>query len=251
MKSVTASQYVTLILMVVFLAGCKNVGSTSSGNKTISVTSTISPTSDTSLFLTQYIFPTSIEPTNRYMFYLHGKIIEDQGIPAVSPEYGTYEYEAILEKIAKHGLTVISEQRQENTNGMKYAERVAEQVTELLNAGVPTKNITVVGASKGAAIAIAISNILANQELNFVLIGTCDADTVQLYKQQYVFLYGNVLTIRDAVDELSGSCQELFVLSEEKIARHEELVLNIGSGHGILYKPLDEWIIPAVQWAEQ
>lgn len=134
---------------------------------------------------------------------------------------------------------------------MKYAERVAGQVTDLLEAGVPVKNITVVGASKGAAVTIAISNMLANQELNFVLMGTCDSETVQLYKQQNVFLYGNVLTIRDAVDELSGSCQELFMTSAGRIARHEELVLNIGMGHGILYKPLDEWILPAAEWAEQ
>ena len=185
------------------------------------------------------------------MFYLHGRIIEDQGIPAVSSDYGTYEYEAMLEKLASHGFTIISEQRPKDTDGVKYAGRVSRQVMDLLNAGVPAKNITVIGASKGAAITIAISNILANQELNFVLMGTCDPETVQLHKQRGIFLYGNVLTIRDSVDELSGSCQELFAFSEGKIARHEELVLNIGTGHGILYKPLDEWILPTVQWAEQ
>jgi hypothetical protein len=216
----------------------------------IPVTSTASPTSDSSLFLSQYVFPSSIDPAKRYMFYLHGKIIEDQGIPAVSSEYGTYEYEAIMEKLASHGFTLITEQRQKNTNGMEYAERIAGQATELLNVGVPAKNITIVGASKGAAITIAISNKLANEELNYVLMGTCDSETVQLYKQKNIYLYGNILTIRDAVDGLSGSCQELFTLSAGKIARYEELVLNIGTGHGILYKPLDEWILPAVQWAE-
>src|SRR4030067_991612 len=99
MKFVTASRFFTLILMTVFLAGCRSVAPTSSSNKTISVASTASPTSDSSLFLTQYAFRTSIDPTKRYMFYLHGKVIEDQGIPAVSPEYGKYEYEAILEKL--------------------------------------------------------------------------------------------------------------------------------------------------------
>lgn len=214
------------------------------------MTSTASPTSDSSLFLTQYVFPTSIDPSNRYLFYLHGRIIEDQGIPAVSAEYGTYEYEAILAKLASYGFAIISEQRMKDTDGMKYAERVAGQVTKLLEAGVPTKSITIIGASKGAAITIAISNFLVNKEVNFVLMGTCDPETIQLYKQQNIFLYGNVLTIRDSVDEISGSCQELFNVSEGKIARHEEIVIHIGTGHGILYKPLDEWILPAVQWAE-
>jgi hypothetical protein len=126
MKFVTASRFVILFLLVVFLAGCRNAGSTSSGIRTIAVTPTASPASDSSLFLTQYVFPTSIEPTNRYMFYLHGKIIEDQGIPAVSPEYGTYEYEAILEKLASFGFTVISEQRPKNSDlwtGRRIVER--------------------------------------------------------------------------------------------------------------------------------
>lgn len=242
---------VTLTLIAALLTGCGEDGSTSSGNKTASVTSTASPTSDSSLFLTQYVFPTSVDPAKRYMFYLHGKIIEDQGIPAVSPEYGTYEYEAILAKLASFGFTVISEQRTKDTDGMKYAERVASQVGELLEAGVSARNITVLGASKGASIVIAVSNKLANKELNFVLLGTCNPETVEFSKHRSLFLYGNILTIRDSSDDLSGSCEELFTFSEGKIVRYKEIVLNIGTGHGILYKPLDEWILPTVQWFNQ
>jgi hypothetical protein len=58
------------------------------------------------------------------------------------------------------------------------------------------------------------------------------------------------LSIYDSVDELAGSCQEILALSEGKgLARHNEIVLHVGTGHGILYKPLDEWIVPAVEWA--
>ncbi len=241
----------TLAAILILLTGCQNAAQTPSITKTNSVTLAVSPVSDSSLFLTQYVFPTSIDPTKRYMFYLHGRIIEDQGIPAVSAEYGEYKYEAILEKLAGFGFTVISEQRPKNTDGMRYAERVAGQVTELLSAGVPGENIMVVGASKGAGITIALSNFLANKELNFVLMGTCDPETTQLFMQQNAFLYGNVLAIRDSVDELAGSCQKLFVFSEGKIARHEEIVLHVGTGHGILYNPLDEWMLPVIQWADQ
>ena len=238
----------SLTAILILLTGCQR---TPSITKTNSVIPTASPVSDSSLFLTQYVFPTAIDPTKRYMFYLHGRIIEDQGIPAVSPDYGKYEYESILEKLAGFGFKIISEQRPKNTDGMKYAERVAEQVTELLGAGVPGKNIMVVGASEGAWVTIEVTNFLANKELNFVLIGTCDPETIQFFMQQNAFLYGNVLTIRDSVDEFAGSCQKLFVFSEGKIARHEEIVLHVGTGHGILYNPLDEWILPVIQWADQ
>jgi hypothetical protein len=61
---------------------------------------------------------------------------------------------------------------------------------------------------------------------------------------------GNVLSIYDSTDELAGTCQDLFTFSEGKgIHRSAEMILNLGTGHGILYKPLDEWIIPVVQWA--
>ena len=202
-------------------------------------------------FITDYAFPNSIEPANQYLFYLHGKIIEDQGIPAVSPDYGEYEYEAILERLNEFGFVVISEQRPKNTDGVKYAKRTAEQITDLLNAGVPAKNITVVGASKGSYIAIYVSHFLDNKEINYVILGSCDPGEVEILKQNQIFLNGNVLSIYDSVDQYAGSCEELFSLSENHggLSRHDEIVLNIGTGHGILYEPLDEWILPTVKWA--
>jgi hypothetical protein len=184
------------------------------------------------------------------LFYLHGKIIEDQGIPAVSPAYGEYEYKAILDKLGGYGFVVISEQRPKGTDGVEYARKVAEQVTTLLNAGVPAASITIVGASKGAGIAIFAAHFLENQEINVVIMAICHPDVVKAWKQDQIFLFGNVLSIYDSSDEFAGSCQELFSFSEGKgIARYDEIVLNVGTGHGILYKPLDEWILPIVQWA--
>lgn len=198
--------------------------------------------------LSAYAFPDSIDEAAKYLFYLHGKIVEDQGIPAISPAYGEYEYQAILQKFVGYGFTVVSEQRPKNTDRMNYAKRVAGQVTALLDAGVSAQNITVVGASKGAGIAIFISDLLENEEINFVIMGTCHPDDVKILKQNNVSLFGNVLTIRDSVDEFSGACGELFASTTE-LDGYNELVLHVGTGHGILYQPLDEWVLPVVQWA--
>ena len=217
-------------------------------------TNTAIPTAlATPAFITDYEFPDSIKPANQYLFYLHGKIIEDQGIPAVSPDYGEYEYEAILEKLSGFGFVVISEQRPKNADGVKYAKRSAEQITDLLDAGVPAKNITVVGVSKGSYIATYVSHFLENEEVNYVILGSCYPDEIELLKQNQIILHGNVLSIYDSVDIYAGSCEELFSLSEGHggLSRHDEIVLNIGTGHGILYKPLDEWILPTVEWARK
>jgi hypothetical protein len=201
-------------------------------------------------FISSYAFPKSVDPTKKYLFYLHGKIIEDQGIPAVSPDYGEYQYQAILEKLSSYGFVVLSEPRAKDTDAMQYAKRISAQITDLLKAGVPAKNITVVGASKGAGIAIFVSHLLDNEEINYVIMAICDPATVKELEQNGIALVGNVLSIYDSADQLAGSCQDLFSFSEGRgIARYDEIVLNVGTGHGILFKPLDEWITPAVQWA--
>jgi hypothetical protein len=219
---------------------------------TITTTPKASPT-PIEIELDGYGFPNSIDPTKRYMFYLHGKILEDQGIPAVSPEFGEYRYGEILGTLQSYGFEVISEQRPKNADGWEYAQRTARQVTELLTAGVPPGSITVVGASKGGSIAAVASYLVGNPKVNYVLLGSCHPTLVDEWKQGGLILSGNVLAIYDfADDEYSGSCEELFSLAEGKgLGRHNELVLQVGTGHGILYEPLPEWVLPTVRWANQ
>lgn len=202
--------------------------------------------------LSAYAFPSSVDPTARYLFYLHGRIVEERGIHAVSPDFGEYQYVAILERLAGYGFTVISEQRPKNADTAESAGRVVGQAKALLEAGVPAANISVIGASKGAAIAIETSHLLENKKVNFVILSICHPDTVVEFKRNGTSLYGNVLSIYDFADtEFAGSCNELFEYSESRgLARHDEIVLQVGSGHGILYQPLDEWIVPAVEWAQ-
>ena len=242
-----------LMLLASFLTGCQSPvpASTSAGNEAMPATSTVLPLEDANSFLADYEFPASIDPLKRYMFYLHGRIIEDQGLPAVSPDFGEYQYEAILQKLGGQGFEVISEQRPKDTNGEQYARRVAEQVKTLIDSGVPPENITIVGASKGAGIAATVSSLAENPGLNFVLLGFCSPDTVEELVKNQVVLYGNVLAIHDASDDLSGSCNELFAYSTGKgPGKHKEILLHIGTRHGLLYEPLDEWIQPTVEWAK-
>ena len=185
------------------------------------------------------------------MFYLHGKIIEDQGIQAVSPDYGAYEYKAILNKLEMEGFVVISEHRPKNADADVYAQRVVSQINLLLKAGIPPEFSSVVGASKGSYIAAAVSFLIRNDKINYVLVGSCSPEMVTLWKENQQSLFGNVLAIYDYADKLSGSCAEIFSLSQGKgIGRHNEIVLRVGTGHGIIFKPLDEWVIPTVEWAK-
>jgi hypothetical protein len=254
------SSVVIIILVISFLVGCQvaEEGLIPTPEITVTILPTITPPQKASLTPTTielkgYEFPSSIDPTKRYMFYLHGKILEDQGIPAVSPEFGKYQYEEILVTLQSYGFEIISEQRPKNADGWEYAQRTAKQVNDLLAVSVPPGSITIVGASKGAAIATVTSHLVGNPEVNYVLLGTCHPTLVNEWKQGGLMLSGNVLAFYDFADvEYSGSCEELFSLAEGKgLSRHNELVLQVGTGHGILYEPLPDWITPTVQWAMQ
>ena len=103
--------------------------------------------------------PEKVEPADRYLIYLHGRIIEDAGPHPTHPRFGTYEYAEILDTLAAAGFTVISEQREPNTNVSAFAQRVAGQAVSLIDAGVPPESITVMGFSKGGGIAIQTSSL--------------------------------------------------------------------------------------------
>lgn len=81
-----------------------------------------------------------------------------------------------MESFKEQGFIVISEARKQSIDIKPYAAKVGAQVKELLKAGVPAKNITVVGASQGSWIAMLISTDAANRDLNFVFIAACAAD---------------------------------------------------------------------------
>lgn len=151
--------------------------------------------------------PERIDAGQRYLFYLHGRIIEEQGIRPTSERWGVYEYEAILEALKQRGLVVISEARPRGTEIEAYATKVINQINALLKAGVAPRNITAVGASKGSVIAMVVSMRLKNREVNFVLMGNCNDGTLE---QRQIDLWGNVLSIFDASDDIGGTCQKFF-----------------------------------------
>lgn len=247
-------QRIGWFVLLLILAACTVTPDMSAANLPVS-TATMLPETATDVPTPKPSLPlvngsTTIDASAQYLFYLHGKIIEDQGLPAVSPDYGAYEYEAIIETLQSHGFVVRSEQRAKDTDVQGYAVKIAGQVKELLDAGVPAEKITIVGASKGAGIAIYVSHLLKNNQVNYVLLAICHPDVVSELIQDGISLSGNVLSIYDGIDEYAGSCEDLFAFSEGKeLSSHAELVLDVGTGHGALYQPLDEWVLPAVSWA--
>ena len=189
--------------------------------------------------------PLKVDKNARYLFYLHGKIVERERRPT-HPQYGAYEYDEIIDTFSRKGFVVISEQRMKNTDVEQYGKIVAGQVRQLLKAGVPPQQITIVGASQGSWMAMLASTYLENPGVNFVIIAGCDADKGFL---NLVNLHGNVLSIYERSD-VAGSCKD-FRADATGLGDYKEVELNTGLRHGFIYKPLKEWIEPTVAWAKR
>ena len=188
--------------------------------------------------------PREIDRSARYLFYVSGYIVAEGNTRPTSPKYGVYEYQEILESFKKRGFVVISDARKQSPEIVPYAAKVAAQVKQLLNAGVPPQNITIVGASQGSWIAMLVSTYTANRDVNFVFLAACAADDGFL---KSVDLHGNVLFISERTD-LPGSCQR-FRDDAKGIREYKAIEINTGLKHGFLYRPLKEWIEPTIEWS--
>ncbi|MCA1603254.1 MAG: nuclear transport factor 2 family protein [Acidobacteria bacterium] len=189
--------------------------------------------------------PQKVDAKTRYLFYISGYIVHAGDLRPTSPKFGVYEYEQILETFRRSGFVVISEARKQSVEIEPYAKKVAEQARQLLNAGVPPQNITIVGASQGSWIAMLASTYLKNRNLNFVAIGSCAADDGLL---QLVDLHGNILFISERTD-LPARCQR-FRTDATGLSDYKEVETNTGQKHGFLYRPMKEWVEPTIEWAQ-
>lgn len=189
--------------------------------------------------------PSNPKKELRYLFFLHGGIVEKKGLRPRDERFGIYEYEKILTTLESRGFQVVSEARASDTDSKTYAARVCQQIRTLLAAGVAPGNITVLGASKGAVIAMLISTELRNPDLNFVIMANCN-DWVT--GNHTIDLHGNILSIYDVNDHIGKSCQPFFDRATG-LARSKEIELKIGTGHAILYEPLPKWVDEVERWA--
>lgn len=179
-----------------------------------------------------------------YLFYLHGHIVEGSDGRPAHPEYGVYDYPAIVAAFEEEGFTVISEIRPAGTDGLAYAGRVAAQVDSLIGLGVPAEDISVVGMSKGGGIALATSVQLANADVNFVLMGTCYG---QPQDMPPMLMRGRVLLIHEDSDVVTRRCSDRRPPADEGL-EFRRLRTRTDRGHGAFFRPDPAWLAPTVAW---
>lgn len=189
--------------------------------------------------------PTNPDPDASYLIYLHGAIIETEGMRPTHPRFGQYEYASILQTFVDRGFTVISEARPAGTRPDVFSNRIVQQVQQLVDAGVPERQITVVGFSKGSVIAVLASAEVYNPGVNWVFQAGCGP---WIDKMPDLVPHGRVLSLYDRSDELARSCRGLFDRMPEGAIVNEQ-VLTLDTAHGAFYSPNPAWVEPTIAWA--
>lgn len=188
--------------------------------------------------------PDKPDPARQYVIYLHGGIVEGSDGRPESPHFGVYVYRDILERFESDGFVVISEIRPRGYPVDDYAKRVAGWIEALKKAGVPGKNIGVVGASQGGIMTVVVSTLVDDPDVRYVILAAMFRDMTNAAE---IRLHGRVLAIHDKADTHHFAPEKFFKQSPALTAS-KAIVTDTSRGHGLVYRPLDEWYLPALEW---
>jgi len=188
-------------------------------------------------------FPETVQPSQTYVFYSHGLIVEGDNPTPVNPRWGTYDFPAVKQALADDAYNLIAYHRPKNTNPESFARKLASDIDRLVSKGVSQENIVLVGFSRGGEITAITSNIVASDKMKSIILAGC-AGYVKHNKALQV--HGDVYSIYETSDEV-GSCQFLIDRSPA-VKAFQEISISTGKEHGAFYTPIDEWVVPVKNW---
>jgi len=191
-------------------------------------------------------FPETIKPTEKYVFYSHGLIVEGDNLMPIDNRWGVYDFIAVRKALADPDYNLISYHRPDKTVPDEFAEKLATDVRKLLKAGVKAENITLLGFSRGGEITLLASDKLRLDKINTILLAVCGGFVKEHKEYQG---YGNVYSIYETSD-FAGSCQFL-TDKNSNIHSFQEATISTGKEHGAFYQPLPQWLQQVKTWVKQ
>lgn len=188
-----------------------------------------------------------IDSHTNHVFYLHGRIIELQGIDAVSEQFGRYEYDQMIDSIKVTGAVLHNEIRTKQTDFQEFCNKVSEQINALIKQGVSPNRITVIGASKGGVMAMSISHI-NEHPIKYVLLAANNDD---IERENEWNLHGRILAFYEVTDSLASKDYQHWIDVSTDAVEFNQIALKTGLGHGFIYQPLSVWWQPTKKFIGQ
>ncbi len=130
---------------------------------------------------------------------------------------------------------VISEVRPERTKLDKYAGKIERQIKILLSYGLSPEQITVVGFSKGSAIALLVSTRLKDLGINFVLMSGCTHNGTHVLDR-----YRKV--IDRSVHSMQGRFLHIYDVSDQKCDVCRRILKNVSAEVTFKEMNVKKWI---------
>lgn len=190
-------------------------------------------------------FPETISPEQRYVFYSHGLIVEGTERRPRHDDFGFYEFESVKRSLFKNGnFNLVAHQRPSGTDPDEYSIQLASWVTQLIDAGVDPRNITLIGFSRGAQITLKTANSLNHLGINSAIMGVCFSGDYPA--DPPIELGGHILSIYEDSDVVK-SCRSLLLRSDNAKSKRE-LAIFTGLEHGAFYTPKSDWLNPLKAW---
>ena len=172
--------------------------------------------------------PTTIDPSAKYVFFLHNYYVEQYG-----PNRACRYYD-ILKTFADEGFTVISEVRSGEIIPSEYAKKIVGQVKKLLDAGVAPKCIVIAGHSKGSVIALCAASQLKNPKIGYIIMAGCEIKPLAQAYPDFTQIKGEFLSIYASSDSIANSCQNVFSSSIIGTC-FKEITLKSNRGHRLFF----------------
>ena len=179
--------------------------------------------------------PEQYEPSDKFVFYSHGYIVEGDNPTKVK------------QALADNHYTLVAVHRKKNTDPFEYAKAQSATIRNMIKNGVPANNITLIGFSRGAFITGLMSNHLADFGVNTVLLAGCGR--LISSKHDDIKVYGHVLSVYEKTDK-SNTCKKLKDKSGQ-VQSFKEVAINTGLSHGAFYRPLPQWVLPVKTWMKE
>ena len=191
--------------------------------------------------------PPNPAPNTKYLFYLHGKYLETNDNTTI------YQYTKILESLSNNQINVIGEIRKSaELAPYIYANRIFDQVNQLISRGVPASNITIAGHSKGGLLAMVASTLIKRDEVRFAILASCAYAGKQVRTYQRFIRHrarrmrGIFLIIWEKSDKGFADCNDAMKVAGVPF---KNIRLIEGGGHRLFYQPNESWMRPLIKFA--
>lgn len=188
-------------------------------------------------------YPETVDIGQNYVFYLHGKIVEGADTRPEHPRWGTYDFPAVVDALTTDSYHLIAVHRSAGKNSIEHATELAAKIRSYQDQGLDPTQMTIIGFSKGGAIAILAMNTLKQENLTTILLAAC-ADWT--HDAADILAYGKLYSIFEKSDRV-GSCAPIQKRSE-LLVEFKEIEIDTGFEHGAFYQPLQDWVVPVKKW---